>query len=481
MTSAERNHVSARKTPQAGRRKRQKRGEPGQVSLGWAALVILLLLILRNGAHPPPMWTLLCLAALALFSVQVAFDVLRGLRLPARRALWVALPYTVVLVWLLFQSQPNLAPELAHPFWRAAPEGGLTTISAHPFAGRQVVMRLACYGMLFWIFLRSAGAATDGGNSYIQAIALFSTALAIYGFFALSTGYNFLLDREQASAVMQASFLNRNTYATFAVFGVLANVTAYSQVVAGTNSREGLVALRDFLEAFFSGGWVFALGALIGLAAIAMTLSRGGAVAGVVGFAVLIWALNRGAGGEKLVRLLIPLAIFVFVAVFMSSGVMERLALTEIEARPVLFRHVFAGALDRPLLGHGAGAYPEVSRFYMPPELASSDTQWAHNSYLENAFEFGFPAAAVFFGTLGLIGWRLLRGVLERKQNQAIPAFALGCFAAATVHASVDFSLQFPAVAGLFAAILGIGWGQSFPTRRPSAAKKSARRRADEV
>ncbi|HCQ66023.1 MAG TPA: hypothetical protein DIU07_13125 [Rhodobacteraceae bacterium] len=480
MKSVERNRTTGR-DKRADRRR--KADAPGQVLLGWVALMIVLALTLRNGAHEPPMWSLLCLATLLLFAVQVVFDALLGLRLPARAAVLVALPYVAVLAWLLVQSLPNLTPGLAHPFWAAAPDGALPTISAHPDAGRQVVMRLACYGMLFWIFLRSADAATEGGYAYIQAIALFSTALAIYGFVTLSIGYNLLLGQEQVATIMQASFLNRNTYATFAVFGVLANLTAYARAVSGSRSRDGLVALRDFLEAFFSSGWIYAFGTLVGLAAVAMTLSRGGVAAGAVGVAVLIWGLYHGARGAsemKLGRLVIPLVIFVFVAVFMTSGVLARLAPIETELRSTIFRHVLAGALDRPLLGHGAGTYPEASRFYMPLELARSDTQWAHNSYLENAFEFGLPAAALFFAALGVIGWRLFQGTRTRRRNQAIPAFALACFVAAAVHASVDFSLQFPAIAALFAAILGVGWAQSFSTRRGEPGK-ARRPRVDEL
>jgi hypothetical protein len=43
-------------------------------------------------------------------------------------------------------------------------------------------------------------------------------------------------------------------------------------------------------------------------------------------------------------------------------------------------------------------------------------------------------------------------------------------------HATVDFSLQMPAIAALFAAILGIGWSQSFAREaRASMTRREAR------
>lgn len=112
-----------------------------------------------------------------------------------------------------------------------------------------------------------------------------------------------------------------------------------------------------------------------------------------------------------------------------------------------------------------AGAFPLAFRPYTPRSQAAWVWDRAHNSYLENAFEFGLPAAALLFFSLAVVGWRLHAGVRTRKRHQGTPAFALACFAAAAAHSLVDFSLQIPAIAALFAAILGIGWAQSFPTR----------------
>ena len=466
MSSFERKHPSTRSP--AKRRRRRKSGSESrtQIVLGWVALLVVFAATLRNGGTHPLAWHLLCLTTFVLFAMQVVLDLWHGLPRQARKALWVALPWFTVLAWLQVQSLAGLAPALAHPFWAIAPDGASPTISAHPDAGRQVVMRLTCYAMLFWIFLRFAGSRSRDGVAFIQAIAIFSTALAIYGMVSKATGYNVLLDADETARQLRASFWYRNAYATFAVFGVLANITAYVRSVSGNGNRDGRYALRDYLEAFFAGGWIFAFGALVGLVAIAMTQSRAGAMAGVVGVVVLVWALRRGSGKVHLALLAVPVALAVFVGLFMTSGVVSRLDRIDDDARLGVFRQVVAGVIDRPLLGHGAGAFPEAFRPYVALEQAAFDWNKAHNTYLENAFEFGLPAAALFFFALAMIGRRLVSGVLTRKRNQSTPAFALACFAAAAFHSLFDFSLQIPAIAALFAAILGIGWAQSFPTRR---------------
>lgn len=440
-----------------------------QIALAWLALSVVFWAVLRNGGFAPLIWHALFLATLGLFAVQVVLDLRFGLSRQARHAVWLAPPWFAVLGWLLVQTLPGLPPDLAHPLWEIAPEGARPTISAHADAGWQLVMRFTAYALLFWIALRAAGAARHGAIAYVNGIALFSTALALYGLFSWIAGYNILFRDDEPAAVVRASFSNRNTYATFAIFGILANITAY--VVAMGDSKHGAerLGLRNFIEAFFFGAWLYAFGAMVGLGALMLTASRAGNVAGFVGILVLIWGLRRRSGsGAGWAVLAIPAALVGFVLLFMSATLADRIRAVgyEADARIGIFREVVVGVLDRPLLGHGGGAFATAFRPYVPFDLGAWDWIWAHNSYLENAFEFGLPAAGLFYLVLVLIGWRLYRGVVTRRRHQGTPAFALACFVAAGLHAGFDFSLQFPALAALFAVILGIGWGQSFPTAR---------------
>jgi len=398
---------------------------------------------------------------LLLFSAQVIRDVSQNPIAPASRVAAVGAIWFVVMCWLLAQTMEGLPEALLHPFWALAPEGAKGTISADPEGGQFAVMRLTCYALIFWMALRSA-ANPERSTKFIRAFALFSGALALYGIASRVFGYNLLLDEEERGAV-RASFYNRNSYATYAVFGALANIAAYAQIATKDQLGETRFALRDQLEAFFRGNWVYALGALLCLSALAMTASRAGGVAGVIGVLVLIWALRRKtASGRRLLYWIFPAIVLGFVLVVMSGQTLARFDQSGEDLRFVIYPHVIDGILDRPLLGHGADAFLEAFRPYVPIGAGAAEWQFAHNTYLEVAFEFGLPAAALFLGAFAAVGYRLLRGVLTRRRSQSIPSFALACFAAAGFHSFFDFSLQIPGVAACFAWILGIGWAQSF-------------------
>jgi O-antigen ligase len=98
----------------------------------------------------------------------------------------------------------------------------------------------------------------------------------------------------------------------------------------------------------------------------------------------------------------------------------------------------------------------------------------AHNSYLENVFELGVIGALPFYLALIWIGVVVTRGVLARRRNRAFACAAFACLVGAGFHAVFDFSLQMPATAALFAALLALGWSQSFPSRTAPAPRHVA-------
>ncbi len=432
--------------------------------LGWLALTVTLLVSLTIGGILPIAWVALCAVVIALFAVQVFLDFLHGVPLPGGRVLPIAVLYFGVVGWLQIQTMTGLPESLSHPVWNRLPDTTLQTISARPELGQQIVMRLTCYGMIFWIMMRSS-LSNARVTAYIRAIALFSTCLAVYGIQAKLSGVNPLLGDAAVHGPVRASFINRNSYATYAVFGILANIVLYYQMTYRNQGLPAGAAVREYLESFFAGGWIFALGGLLGLAALAMTESRAGGAAGLIGIVVLIWSLQQSDRKGHVLLWMVLAIVIGFVLLTSTGNVVDRMANNSDDARFVIFPHVIDGILERPVLGHGGGAFLDTFRVHVPLEMAMAEWSMAHSTYLENLYEFGVPAAGTFFLALFLIAVRLLRGVRSRRQNQFVPSFALACFVAAAFHATVDFSLQMPAVAALFAAILGMGWAQSFSTK----------------
>ena len=93
----------------------------------------------------------------------------------------------------------------------------------------------------------------------------------------------------------------------------------------------------------------------------------------------------------------------------------------------------------------------------------------AHNVYLETMLELGIPAAILMFASIAWIVALCARGYFLRHRDRNYSLIAIGCTIIATVHSTLDCSLQIPAVAIAFAAILGVGFAQSFSTERTRA------------
>ena len=82
---------------------------------------------------------------------------------------------------------------------------------------------------------------------------------------------------------------------------------------------------------------------------------------------------------------------------------------------------------------------------------------------MEHAVELGLPATFALYGGMLLLVAYCAGGALRRGRDHAFAVAAVGVSAAVGTHALVDFSLQIPAVAITYAAILGIGCAKPAP------------------
>ena len=91
----------------------------------------------------------------------------------------------------------------------------------------------------------------------------------------------------------------------------------------------------------------------------------------------------------------------------------------------------------------------------------------AHNTYLENALELGVPAAAALVLAIGWIVIICVSAVLRHRRQAFLPCLGVSATVLVGLHATVDYSLQIPAVAMAYAAILGAACAQSFRLEMP--------------
>ncbi|KPQ20569.1 MAG: hypothetical protein HLUCCA24_02045, partial [Rhodobacteraceae bacterium HLUCCA24] len=269
-----------------------------QATLGWVTLGLVLLIVIPFGGNQPVVWSLTAFLVLGLFAVQLALSFVQPTAPALRRAALPVMLYTAVIVWALVQNGVPVPEGLAHPLWSIAPGEPTPLIGADPGQGAHVALRLATYGMVAWILAASALKARRAW-AFLMAFAVFSTLLALYAIVAGLTGVNPVLGGSAGIAgQFTATFINRNSYVTYAAFGMLANIACYLHLAGDVGGGDSRTALRNFLETFFSRAWIFAMGALLCGAAVALTESRGGGAAAVAGLLVLIAAhVTRRRGG----------------------------------------------------------------------------------------------------------------------------------------------------------------------------------------
>ena len=150
-----------------------------------------------------------------------------------------------------------------------------------------------------------------------------------------------------------------------------------------------------------------------------------------------------------------------------GEGVFSRLfEISGIEGgRDKIFVMTLNAIPDAPWRGIGAGTFEQAIPAYRTEELEIGLQYYvnrAHNSYLENALEFGIPAAAAFNLGLLLIVAHCARGIRRRRRDALFPGIGVAATVLVGVHSMFDFSLQIPAVAACYALILGAAAAQSW-------------------
>ncbi|MDT8343025.1 MAG: O-antigen ligase family protein, partial [Thermohalobaculum sp.] len=429
------------------------------------------------GANRPAWWLGLAPGAGGLLAAQMVLD-LSG---PAGPRLWrrvvpIALCYLAAVGWAAVQAGPAPVAGWAHPAWA---EAGIVpgAISADPAMTWHGVLRLLGYGAIFWVAAR--GGADEGrARLFVAGFAAFSVALALYGLVALYAGENPITGPSAYPGVVTASFVNRNAYAYYAGLGLMATIATLAFLVPpGRTGRGWRQTLRDMIEALGDGAWapVFGIGVL--LVALVQTESRAGTAASLGGAGVLA-AILLAQRGRTMRRLGIGLLGVAAVVVSLTGQRLgDRLGADPLEdQRADLFVHVIEGIAASPWLGHGLGAFQDAFRTYMTSDFSRADWAQAHNSYLENAFELGLPAAGALYLGLAILALSLGRGVARRQRLRALPALGLCALGAGALHATVDFSLQMPASAAALAFLTGIGWSQSHMARQGARSAVTAPR-----
>ncbi|MDP2620650.1 MAG: O-antigen ligase family protein [Hyphomicrobiales bacterium] len=457
---------------------------PGRHSVVLLYLFIALVALapLPLGGNNPMAWTINALVA-GLLSMGFAIENMRHRHPPKVPLRWLWFPaflYVGVCLWALIQSLSISPDALHHPLWSLAAdamghdvEGA---ISVNPYVTRTALLRLMTYGAVFWLALQ-LGRERQKADLILNSLAFAITAYAIYGLVLWSAGSRTILwyDKWAYQSVLTATFINRNSFATYAGMGSigLLGLFLWSLRNALRSHPDDLVKRRvaRLVRSISGMAGLYLLALAVTLTALFLTSSRAGFAATMLALAMLlILTLMHGRIGAigTVIALAACLAVFIFLFNLTGEGLVERLSGIEASAeqRVNVYARTFQAIVDSPWLGTGYGTFENIFPIYRD-ETISAWGVWdlAHNSYLENMLELGVPAAFALFVAIGSCAWLCLRGASSRLRAVHFPLIGFAASLLVALHSLVDFSLQMPGVAITFAALLGLGVAQSWSSR----------------
>ncbi|MEQ9797610.1 O-antigen ligase family protein [Parvibaculum sp.] len=447
----------------------------------WGVLAIIALAPLPLGSNRPLPSALLLVATGLLLVAWSAYAAHAKGAITLRKSQLLqltapALLYGLVLVWIFLQWMPlaGMVHSWADPLWEEAARAIAMplrpSVSINPAATLDGALRLMAYAGLFWLTLHLARDPTRAAQAR-AAIIIVGAATSLYGLFAFFGGQDWLLGNIGARPAdsLTSSFVNRNSFATFAGLTLLAAVSLFLERIRHLLAlerpfRRKLVLVIEHMV--FQSGLL--TGAVLTIAlALFLTTSRGGIFASLFALGALVLLQLPGRGGSQKRSIGFVVLVVLGIAIVAGGGNfldrLERQGLSfETNLRSTLFATTIDAIRTAPLTGTGFGTYGQAIEAYrVSDENIFAIWEKAHNTYLENALELGLPAAIALNLAIFLLARRAFLGVRARKRHKSFPALGVASTLLVGLHALVDFSLQIPAVAVLYAFIMGLALAQS--------------------
>lgn len=369
-------------------------------------------------------------------------------------------------LFLIVQTAPfdlfgPWADPMRQQFAIATPTGAVltpNTLSLAPQATWLMLLRMVTYAV-FYLLMLQVGTNNRRKAFVLNFALIIVTAYALFGFISLvQLGDTILgLPKWAYLGSATATFVNRNSFATFLAFGaVIALALAAGKLV---HVDEGDVQLSRRFDPMIL---LYMLAYAVIVAALFATQSRMGFGAAVAGsLTIIVVSVTQAGGRGRLVALptIFALAIVLGMITY-GQGLLERLGSVESasDVRFDLYAQVVQMILARPYVGYGGGAFElAYPLFHQAP--VSVDMVWdrAHNSYLALWAELGLIAGSIPVLLLLAAGIRIVRGLGKVRPDWTAKLAGLGVLVVGATHSLVDFSLEIQANTLLFLAIIATG------------------------
>ncbi|PIB94242.1 O-antigen ligase [Caulobacter sp. FWC2] len=368
---------------------------------------------------------------------------------------WPGLLFAGVLVAAAWSLTP-FGPGGAHPVWSYLDRnGGAITVDRSSLILN--LLRLVGLACLF-LAARIIGASETRRRALVWWLLLGLTAFAAVA----------IVDHVslRAGRRLTATLFSPNTAATLMGVGAIFAAMFFSQTVQRTGGALRLDRMDLSASLSLAAAAVFAV-------ALALTASRGGIFATVVGLAVLLtWQVLAQGRRVRAIAIVGGAAVLlVVIGVAMRSAELTAARLEHLDGdvatRKAIFDAHWQAFQSSPWFGYGLGSFPIVNQLITTTENLNvlHDVRATHNLYLQWLEETGMV------GSVAMLAWLL--AALWRVGQDAIRPGTVGALARATIAATVvvllhglsDFAVQVPALQALFAVGLGAMTATGAPRR----------------
>ena len=436
-------------------------------ALIWGALAF-------GAVYPWAYWTLAVLlvaaglAALAVAERAGADGTSRELKLAlfgvgAAIAVQIVPVPSAIVATISPQTQPlvaRLSPAFAAGLQRLHP------VSVWP---RDTWTALALYASLAFLAVGAASLfSLAGSRRFVELLTAFGAMLALIGIVqkSLSNRYLYGFWELELGRSPFGPFVNKNH---FAGWMVMALPLTLALLVAGID--QGMHGVKRgwrhrvlwFASPEANRLILVAGGAVLMALSLMLTMSRSGITAFALSMVITGWFVARGVQSRsRRVAAVLCLGLLATIVILWSGPdvVASRFAAAdwgEFNNRKGAWVDAWSVAREFPLVGTGLNTYWAAALFYQHHEMAYFFAQ-AHNDYLQLAAEGGLlvtiPAIVCLF-----VFVRDIRGAMRgtpRDTSNWLRAGALASPIAIAFQETVEFSLQMPGNAALFAVVCAI-------------------------
>lgn len=408
-----------------------------------------------------------------IFSGLLSGELAVGLCFRDIRAGLARQPATLIIPGLLFiaclaavaWATTPYSPNGAHPVWAYVGNPAITVDRSALLIG---LLKLAALGVIF-LFGYAMGGRDDRARFFFRC---FVGIVSVYGIWALiSRGAPDMLlsfSKGFQGNRLSASFQSANTAgALFGITFIYAIALCFEKARSINDLRKSpLYELALYLIAI----------CLVGTCLV-LTLSRGAVGATIIAACCfLVWEAFarswRATSRNALINTIVAAGGFA-VLCWSASSLFDRYIGSDqnsVMSRQVILAAHWQAFLDAPWFGYGIGTFSEINKLIQTAVTFPSlwQIRAAHNVYLQWLEGTGVIGSLPMFACLGWVLYAMAYGATKRRRMTTWLRAGFTASLILLIQGWADFSLEVPAVAMTWAALLGCGYAVSRGKREQS-------------